>query len=237
MKRIIKTFIYVIKSKSSDVLVKQKAIQKISVLTQFHRYGVNKPYELQRYAGFTSLLLLTKDVDGDIVECGVGRGKSLFYLGYLSKLLNSNKRIYGFDSFEGFPEPTKEDSSDRNPKKGDWSFANMSLVKNRFLFAGVGDFFNTHVTLIKGFFNETMKDNNLPPKISFLHIDADLYQSTKDVIENSYSLLSKGAIVVLDEYADAKWPGVEKAMKEFMNDKTEKIIYFDLVGKYGFIKD
>ena len=237
MKRLLKTIFYVVKSKSSDVLVKQRAIQKISVLTEFHRYGVNKPYELQRFAGFTNLLVLTREVDGDIVECGVGRGKSLFYLGYISKLLNSNKHIYGFDSFEGFPEPTKEDSSYRNPKRGEWSFANMALVRNRYLFAGMGDFFNTNVTLIKGFFNVSMKGNNLPSRISFLHIDADLYQSTKDVIESLYFRLSKGAIVLLDEYADPKWPGVEKAMEEFMSDKTERITYFDLIGKYGFIKD
>lgn len=236
MKKIFKFLYYAYKYNSHNILTKQKAIQSISVLSEFHRYGVNKPYELQRYAGFTDLLLRTKDVEGDIVECGVGRGKSLFYLGYLTKMMNTGKHIYGFDSFEGFPEPTKEDSSHRQPKKGDWSVANMSLVKNRYAFANEEDFYQKNVKLVKGFFNETIS-KNLPEMISFLHLDADLYQSTKDVIEHAYGKLSQGAIVVLDEYADPKWPGVEKAMKEFMIDKSEKIDYFDLIGKYGFIKD
>ena len=37
------------------------------------------------------------------------------------KLLNESKKIFGFDSFCGFPNPTKEDRSPRNPKKGDWN--------------------------------------------------------------------------------------------------------------------
>jgi hypothetical protein len=223
------------KTRSKDVVEKQKAIQLISGLTEFHRYGVSKPIELRRYAGFTSLLLLTNDIEGDIVECGVGRGKSLFYIGYLTYILKSKKRIFGFDSFEGFPEPTEEDNSFRNPQKGDWSFANIELVKNRFYFADLAEFYESNVFLVKGFFSDTIQEN-LPEVISFLHLDADLYQSTKDVIENAYLRLSKGAYVVFDEYDEPKWPGVKKAVDEFLFDKVEDVIFFELISRYGFIK-
>ena len=42
-------------------------------------------------------------VDGDILEAGVYKGKSLLAPGLLMKSLNSNKIVYGYDSFSGFP--------------------------------------------------------------------------------------------------------------------------------------
>ena len=66
-----------------------------------------------------------ENVDGDIVECGVGRGRSLITLASLYKYeLFKNKKykrnIYALDSFNGFPEPSIHDKSFRNPKKGEW---------------------------------------------------------------------------------------------------------------------
>lgn len=220
---------------SSNILVKQKSIQNISGITEFHRYGVAKAKELQGFAGFFELLYATKSIEGDIVECGVGRGRSLFYFGFITNLLKSKKLVYGFDSFEGFPEPSKEDKSKRNPQKGDWNFTDINLVKNRFIFADMINFYNDQVKLIKGFFSATLEEN-LPQKISFLHIDGDLYQSTLDVLNHAYPKLTKGAYVVLDDYDDPKWPGVKKAVSEYMIDKTEEVSYFEVLGEYGFIK-
>ena len=60
----------------------------------------------------------TKDIDGCIVECGVGRGFSLVNFSLANSIRNINKNIYGYDSFEGFPEPSEEDISFRNTAKG-----------------------------------------------------------------------------------------------------------------------
>lgn len=42
-------------------------------------------------------------IEGDIVEAGVFRGGSLIAMGMLLKELGSNKVVYGYDSFAGFP--------------------------------------------------------------------------------------------------------------------------------------
>lgn len=47
--------------------------------------------------------------DGDIIEFGVYRGRSLLTAALILKELNSKKKIYGFDTFKGFPSPTKFD--------------------------------------------------------------------------------------------------------------------------------
>lgn len=44
-----------------------------------------------------------KKLDGDVIEAGVFRGKSLITTGLILSNLNSKKKIYGYDSFSGFP--------------------------------------------------------------------------------------------------------------------------------------
>ncbi len=48
---------------------------------------------------------------GDVVEVGVFRGKSTLSMGILLKKLDSNAKVYGYDSFEGFPGPNELDGS------------------------------------------------------------------------------------------------------------------------------
>jgi len=57
--------------------------------------------------------------DGDILEFGVYRGSTLLAMALLLKDLGSNKRIFGFDSFSGFPSYSEEDAFDnfyKNPE-------------------------------------------------------------------------------------------------------------------------
>ena len=61
-----------------------------------------------------------------IVECGVGRGRSLLTISVLNSYYSAKSKIlprtvYAFDSFEGFPKPSLEDSSQRMPKRVEWA--------------------------------------------------------------------------------------------------------------------
>ena len=57
-----------------------------------------------------------RSVDGCIVECGVGKGRSFLYLNHLAESEGKERRVWGCDSFEGFPEPAEADASARMPK-------------------------------------------------------------------------------------------------------------------------
>ena len=72
---------------------------------------------------------LVKDIEGDIVECGVGNGNSLLNLCRLAYFENKGRKIYVFDSFEGFPEPSIEDESERNTQKGEWNVTTVESIK------------------------------------------------------------------------------------------------------------
>ena len=66
------------------------------------------------------------DVKGSIIECGVNQGYGTMTWAKLSAILdpvNLTRRIYGFDTFNGFPEVSNKDrsSSSSHVKKGDLS--------------------------------------------------------------------------------------------------------------------
>lgn len=64
-------------------------------------YNYNSPGKLEPY--YQWIVDNHNDIDGDILEAGVFNGKSLLATALLLKDLNSNKKVYGFDSFSGFP--------------------------------------------------------------------------------------------------------------------------------------
>jgi len=97
------------------------------------------------------------------LEFGVASGKSI---NYFSKFTNDT--VYGFDSFEGLPE--------------DWR---GGFNKGAFNRNGIPPKVNSNVELIKGWFNETLEPfiKTKNKKISFIHMDADLYSSTKYIFD------------------------------------------------------
>lgn len=70
-------------------------------------YNILGIYNLNSDGSFSNLVDFIKKnhdkIEGDIIEAGVYRGHSLISLGLLLKELGSNKTIYGFDTFSGFP--------------------------------------------------------------------------------------------------------------------------------------
>ncbi len=178
-----------------------------------------------------------KNVPGNIVECGVGRGRSFLYLSSLAFFENNKRHLFGFDSFEGFPEPKKEDNSFRNPKKGEWSGTSTHDILNKLKTAGLSaDYIKNNISLIKGFFDKTLSSYSAGP-IALLHIDADLYDSYKCALETLYSKVSKGGLVLFDEYSTEEWPGATKAVNDFFGEKSKNIKYDSTVKKYYYIKE
>ena len=144
-------------------------------------------------------LLKASPREGVIVECGVGVG---FTLSILSNI--SEKKIYAFDSFEGFPEDlsVKEDKNlFKVLKYSKWNYKLMTidLVKKNLLKNGIlENDLDEKIIFNKGFFPKSFKGFDKP--ISFLHLDVDLYQSYKDCLEFFYPKLLKGGMVTFDEY-------------------------------------
>ncbi|UJR12397.1 hypothetical protein I4U23_016574 [Adineta vaga] len=121
--------------------------------------------------------------DGLIIECGVG---SALTTNYIAKNINANRIVYGFDSFQGLPE----DWSPRPMQKGAYKQSTIPVVED-------------NIKIITGMFEDTLPDfvnNHINAKIALLHVDCDIYSSTKTVFDYLGKLLGPKSIIVFDEF-------------------------------------
>ena len=69
---------------------------------------------------------------------------------------------------------------------------------------------------------EKYVDKNYGFKISLLHLDLDTYKGTKSALKYFYPKISRGGIIILDEYASRGW-GETQAVDEFIKEKKYKV--------------
>lgn len=121
--------------------------------------------------------------NGIFAEFGVFNGKSMRSF---VKKLPEDQIIYGFDSFQGL----KED------------FVGTGWTTGAFSTKGIVPKFPKNVILIKGWFQETLKDflNQHNESFTFVHLDADTYQSTIDVLILIAPRFASGTVIIFDEF-------------------------------------
>ena len=203
-----------------------------------------KRQKLTRLIALYELFKRIKDTKGSIIECGVYRGFGLMSWANLSAILEPNnltRRIYGFDTFEGFPGLTEKDKGRSSGKveSGDLaadSFAELNALiglydENRFL----GHV--KKVELIKGDVTKTIPafvKANPHLVVSLLFLDLDLFAPTKAAIENFYPRMPKGSIIAFDELDNPLWPGETLALLEAIGINKLKIKRFDFDPYIGY---
>lgn len=179
-------------------------------------------------------------IEGDIVECGVGRTMTFQILAFMCEQERKGRILWGFDSFQGFPQPTKEDTSPRNPQKGEWKLLKLSQVDDVLLETGIdSSFVANQIKLVGGFFEETLPVyRNKISQIALLHLDVDLYGSYKSCLENLFPLIVPGGVVMFDEYinAEGRFPGARKAIDEYFKGTNYKIQKDEYYDRYFLIK-
>jgi O-methyltransferase len=180
-------------------------------------------YEKIHFLEFCCEQVIYQQIEGDILEAGVYKGGS-------ARLLATafpNKKIFLFDSFEGMTENDLHEAGFH--KKGDFSDTSLESVK-----LYLNDLPNCN--FYKGWLPESA--NILTDeKFCFIHLDMDLYQSTKTGLELFWPRLNEGGIMVLDDWEWYNCPGVKKAALEFFSDKRNyTLIVEPQKGSCAFIK-
>ena len=145
------------------------------------------------------------------LEFGVWVGTSI---NFFAKILQ-NKKIYGFDSFEGLHE--------------DW-FGNTDTI-GRFNLNKKIPKLNNNCVPVVGLIQDTLPKfitENKNPKINFVHLDLDTYPSTKFVLSTIKPYLVDGAILLFDElYNSTGWRvGEYKALTEVFSEEEYKYLAF-----------
>ncbi len=163
------------------------------------------------YTIYQSLRTL-KAHEGAIAEVGVYKGGSAYLLGKFS----NGKTLYLFDTFEGLPRQSSFSGLSANvsePSEGWLSDNNLDEVENYIQSSGVD---KNKIIIKKGIFPATAKDIG-DVKFSLVHLDSDLYQTTKDALEYFFPRLEGGGRVILHDYNCCGCPGVKLAVDEFVN--------------------
>lgn len=202
-----------------------------------------KRQKLTRLLSLYEIFKKILPVKGSIVECGVYQGFGLMSWANMSAVLEPNnltRRIYGFDTFEGFPEVSSKDKNkDMNTERGQLSASSYDelneLIKvydsNRFL----GHV--SKVQLIKGDVTKTIPkfiSDNKHLVVSLLFLDMDLYEPTKVALENFYPRMPKGSVIAFDELDNPIWPGETAALLETVGINNLKIERFDFDPYIGY---
>ena len=184
------------------------------------------PYSMSSVYGlvdaFYSLYSLVRYVvkyriPGDFVECGVyAGGMSLLAALTFIKTGDTSRDLYLYDTFEGMPPPTVEDSEgariayDMNTKDGQkWAAKSLDEVKDVICRSGYPA---DKIHFIKGLVEETIP-NHAPDRISILRLDTDFYSSTLHELNHLYPRLSSGGGLIIDDYG--YMPGARQAVDEY----------------------
>lgn len=162
-------------------------------------------------------------VPGDVAEFGVAMGVSFMAFVRILDLLErglprrERRKLYGFDSFEGLPDLSEADYGSSAPnavmRKG--GFHSRRGYQSLFEFVEK----NENAFLVKGWFNETLPkflDDNPHTHFAFIHMDADLYESTKAVLERVWERVNPGGVILFDELNHREYPGETVAFREVL---------------------
>ena len=193
------------------------AVAYFAAAIECHQYAREHMRDRPRFPGREELLQFALDqiqVDGLVLEFGVFSGHTI---NIMADKLN-HKMIYGFDSFKGLPE--------------DWT---SGAKAGAFAREGLPDV-RDNVQLVVGWFDESLRPflANHPGNISFLHVDCDLYSSTKTVLTELKDRIVPGTIILFDEYFNyPDWKRHEySAFKEFTTQNDVQYEYIGLVPAY-----
>ena len=168
------------------------------------------------------LFKLSSKIPGCIIECGVFKGASLIRFATFLKLLKSNKKIIAFDTFG--KHTTTKISSDHKRRKILLSHGKEAISEKQLMNILKRKGLEKNIQLIKGDITETVPNYlklNPKLKISLLNLDVDFYEPSMSILKNFYPKLSKGGILMLDDYG--VWDGETMAVDEYFIDKKIKI--------------
>lgn len=156
------------------------------------------------------------NIPGDFVECGVFMGAQAIAAATVLQNLQSSRKLYLYDTFEGHGDVHEKDGELVKKKwKKEWMkatfeqcqqniFSHTSYPQNNFVF-------------VKGFVQDTIPQT-LPEAISILRLDMDMYEPTKHALEHLYPKLSVRGILIIDDYS--KWPGARRATDEYIAENN-----------------
>ncbi|HET7107473.1 MAG TPA: TylF/MycF/NovP-related O-methyltransferase [Candidatus Acidoferrum sp.] len=169
-----------------------------------------------------------KKIEGDIVEFGIYQGWWVNFLYKTTEELGLNRRIYGFDSFEGLSDP-HPDHDQAFWKKGQYACSLEQVSKN------VQAALRPRLKLVKGFFEKSLRSPEalVAGKFSYVRIDCDIYLPALDCLNYLAPRLADGAILVFDDWPHLRGFGEQRAFEEWLPTVPNLEFEFLFYGAIG----
>lgn len=148
-----------------------------------------------------------KGLKGAIAEVGVYKGEFAKYL----NIAFPEKKLYLFDTFEGFDSNDVSIEYEKSFSAGDQDFSNTSIneVLSKMKF-------KNNCIIKQGYFPESL--DGIEETFSFVSLDADLYKPIKDGLIYFYPRLEKGGFIFIHDYNNDLYRGAKQAVREFAEE-------------------
>jgi O-methyltransferase len=189
----------------------------------FDVYATSYTNEYIRLSSFDLIVdeIEKNNVPGDVAEVGV-------YKGDFAVVMNGafpGRKLYLFDTFEGFDASDKETERGLGSKGYGRDFSDTSVEEVLKLMPGPD-----RCIVRKGFFPQTaagLEDT----RFSFVSIDTDLYAPVLAGLEFFYPRLSPGGYIFVHDYNNDLFPGAKLAVREFCSKNTASFV--PITDRYG----
>jgi O-methyltransferase len=176
--------------------------------------------------------VLRQHIPGDLIECGVWRGGATIFMRAVLKAYGDVQRqVWVADSFKGLPPPDAENYPlDRGDPFHRLQQLAVSLeeVKANFTRYGLLD---DQVQFLPGWFKDSLPTASIG-RLAVLRLDADMYESTTQILTYLYPKLSVGGYCVIDDYGAV--PGCRQATDDYRRQQgvTEPLQWIDRSGVF-----
>jgi hypothetical protein len=183
-----------------------------------------KRQELSKTLFMSELYSKFINVHGVIMEFGTRWGQNLVTLSNLRGILepyNYNRKIIGFDTFEGFMGVNKKDGKDPSIEKGAFGVTKgyENYLSDLLQYHQLESPLN-HINkfeLCKGDASKELEKylkRNPQTIIAFAYFDFDIYEPTLNCLRSIKKHLVKGSVIGFDELNDPGFPGETEALRE-----------------------
>lgn len=189
---------------------------------------------LKRFLALYELFKQVLPIKGSVVECGVFRGFGVMSWAKLSAILepeNLTRRVYGFDTFRGFPSVVQQDKNRFQKNRRGLFGVNHNHREEllQLLEEYDSDRFLGHINKVELIAGDIVKTvpafikKNQHLIISLLFIDCDLFEPTKMALEHFVPRMPRGAILAFDELDNPIWPGETVALLKTLGINSVKL--------------
>jgi hypothetical protein len=199
-------------------MIQEEIILKIREIENVCNNLPSIPWNGPDHQVYYDLCVPHVSLDGLWLEFGVFKAKTISYLA-----TKTQREFFGFDSFEGL----QEHWDDENPK---FAYTCNGIIPTEY---PVGKPLPSNITLIKGFFEDTLPSfaDEHKEQIAFIHIDSDLYSSCKTIFEYLGNQIVENTVICFDDFMDWDY-NQNNEIRAFAEFLIERNLNYQILVKF-----